>query len=367
MPLYLVKRPRKGGHVWQARHSRFDSMGRRQVENLGIFKTKKAGERRLADAELIATARGGRVTLADFERPVNGTFAELREDWLTTTVGAAPATRKNHIKFSLIFAERWAHIRPVDLTAAHVREWVREAATVGKLSRLSIENQRNVLGPMLDHAEFPHANVARHKSVVGTLPRRVKAKKYIPPLADIAAVAAELEAEPRHLAVYRMLVFGGLRHGEALAVTPGDIDRRRRRLVGVGTKADRADEETSRDVEVLPFQPDWLPPIFEGVARDEPIVGPNLHGNTMRKQDYGRVLERAQKRAGVRPFSPKVLRDFHASWLMLEDGHVHHLGWAGAAERLGNSVPVLSDTYTQVVPPEASEDGELPEWFRPRH
>jgi integrase len=197
-------------------------------------------------------------------------------------------------------------------------------------------------------------------SARGTL-RLPKAKKVGQAITreQYAQLLATAQANPRghgrhDAALYQLLVFGGLRIGEALALQIGDIDLVERqihvqrsqvnggRLVQLGATSDGKSERADRWVDLTAGLVQVLGPLVAGRGKGEWLFT-RTDGKTMLPQATARPrFQRNLKRAGLPAVRLHDLRHTCGSWLLADP----NVAEAEVAAHLGHSVAVLRKTYT---------------------
>lgn len=233
-------------------------------------------------------------------------FDARKREWAQGTREDYLWQLKNHL---LPFFARY-ELRDIDVAA--VDRYRERKVAEGNLSPTSINKTITRLGQILDVA-LERGQIAQNPVRVVPRNRRVKVGKrhrsrYLDRPEQIAALldaAGQLDREATearsHIgrrALIAVLVFGGLRISEALALRWQDVDLAGGRLLVIGTKTDAAD----RDVPMLPALRDELLSHKAGAAgaRPDALVfstptgGPLDRNNTRR-----RVLRASVERANL--------------------------------------------------------------------
>lgn len=234
------------------------------------------------------------------------------------------------------------------ITEEDVQRWANELRTARGLKPTTIRITIVRLAQFLDAAKVtpnPAKGIKR--------PKAVRLPKVLPRWAELMEVRANLEAtailstapSAQHMvALFDLLLGGGLRIEEACSLTWRNVDYRRRRLVAVLGKYDRL-----RNVDVLPFQDDWLPERPAGAADGDLVFGGVTPWVALR------ALKAASSDDGLPHVHPHLLRHWHGSWMVATIGD-HRMAPAAIAARMGHSVSMLFDSYThEIVPDDAPE------------
>lgn len=260
-----------GGTLWRVRYRTPD---RRQTQKRG-FTTKRDAELFAATVE-VAKARGefigagaGRVTIGD-----------LGPAWLQRQKGhmkpsgyrSYDSAWRNHVE------PRWAATRTGDIRFSDVQAWIAGL----KLSASMIATVYSVLARILDDA-------VRDRMLAANPARGVKLPKR-PPRHNVYLTATQLDALAVEAGRYGSLILllgtGGLRWGEAAALTVADIDFLRRRVslhrnaVKVGGRFEVGSLKSNRNrtVAVPSFVIDALADTAAGKIRTE-LLWPSEAGS----------------------------------------------------------------------------------------
>src|SRR5215210_1752200 len=264
----VIERTRKGGRVFALR---FRAYGRRHFVTLccveeGWTRHKAEAELRhvLADVDRGLWAPGvGRAA----EAPASPTFHEFASEWL--------AARRGELRENTIADYRWQlcnHLLPFfhrhrlpQITVTEVDRYRAFKVREEVLSAESINKTITRLGQILAIAEERDL-ILRNPVRVNTRNRKLKAKRrrpvYLDSAEQIAAMidaATELDARPEartggRRALIAMLIYAGLRIGEATALSWQDIDLANGRISVGDSKTDAG----IRLVDILPALRDEL-------------------------------------------------------------------------------------------------------------
>jgi integrase len=302
----IIRRERKNGEATFAIKYR-DLSGRQVMRSIGP-------DRQAAEAALTA-ALSERDRGVPSRRPSRETFAEYADRWLEEhrprIEAGTHAHYRAHIERRL--TPYFGHLRLGAITREHVRGFVAREHAKGKVGVTTINHGVILLSTMLGHAVedgLIPSNVAggrQHRSRL-TLPRPHAEMDYLRS-DEIPAYLAGCSTGYRPLA--ELLVATGLRIGEAVALTWGDVDwrsgaivvARNSKISGIGsTKSKR-----TRRVEVGPR--------LLGVLRDQramqsehrdgddagELIFPNpAAGGLLSRASAWHLHKAACKRAGLR-------------------------------------------------------------------
>ena len=155
---------------------------------------------------------------------------------------------------------------------------------------------------------------------------------------------------PRHLILFNILYYTGLRCGEALALTPADIDLEKG-TISVAKTYHRMNgrdivtsPKTPNSVRVVPIPPflgemiqGYMQRIYELQTTDRliPLAYDAIHG----------PMRRACDKSGVKKIRVHDIRHSHVS-LLIELGFSPML----IAERIGDTVQMVNNTYGHLYP-----------------
>lgn len=299
--VFIRRRSAKTGVRW---HVRYRPGGReaREVHD-SVWPTKALAERRRA-AILQAWTEGRQpppVPRDTTDQPAGPTVAGVLDDYTASRRDVGAGRHKTYRQVRLLLGPLDAK-DPAAVTVHDVRAWIGTLDGGGK-SRETIRNYLGVLRQVLDHADLP-ANPARHPSI--RLPHQQRGDMVrVPVQAEWAAIQQAIT--PRHLLTVRALEATGLRIGELVALTWGDVDLRGLRLRVRGTK-------TAAGMRWVPL-PEWFAmevtertPLEDRHA-DLPVLAAN-------EQTVRGAMRRACRDAGVAHYSPHDLRHRYISLLI---------------------------------------------------
>lgn len=184
----------------------------------------------------------------------------------------------------------------------HVDDWIADMIEQGTSASKVIESA-GVLKRVLDLAVRDRAIAANPCALrSSTLPRRPRTDRPVLPPAEVERLASVMRQETERVLV-RLLAYGGLRVGEALALEAGDVDLERRTLT-----VRRSVEDTSGRIIVGPTKtyaartitlPDALVAQLRGISGDR-LLFPNRNGGYRRYRNWRRdVWDKACEASGV--------------------------------------------------------------------
>ncbi len=287
------------------------------------------------------------------------TFHEFASSWYARreTEGLRPRTLEY---------DRWAlthHLLPyfaghrlTQVTAEEVDRYASSKVAEGRLSNASINKSLEVLTAVLEQAlEYGHLATNAAKGRRRRLRTVKPARLFLEPdqVAALLAAAAELDAEDRTGRRFRRpllatLAFGGLRIGELLALSWGDVDLASGRIHVRQSKTDAG----IRSVDIQPELRDELTLLKarSPSARSTDFVfatstGRSDNRNNIRRRVLLRAVTRANTRiaevGGCEPLpdqlSPHGLRRTYASWLIAEGEDVAYV-----MDQLGHTDPQMT-------------------------
>ncbi|VEI03731.1 Integrase [Acidipropionibacterium jensenii] len=304
---------------------------------------RKVDAQRWLDAQTTSRSLGTWVDPKD----ARGTVGAEAAAWLASGVDWKVSTRarnesivKNHIQ------PRWGTVQLGQVTTEAIQKWVNGMT----LSAGTVRKNHGVLSSILDHAiKMRRLGVNPCRGV--TLPRQVRKKRRY--LTDVEVEALATEAGPYALVVY-VLAYCGLRWGEMAALTVGNVDLDRRRLIiersvtEVGTMV-WSDPKTHqrRSVAYLPFLDDMMADQVKGRERED-LLFPAGDDAVMREGNARRNwFDGAVEDAGIGKLTPHELRHTAAS-LAIRSGAdpkvvQNMLGHASAAMTLDTYADLFDD------------------------
>jgi integrase len=204
-------------------------------------------------------------------------------------------------------------IKPVQID-----EWIADLIA-GGLSTPKLAETLGVLKRLLDRAVRDQAiptNPCELRSV--KLPKRPELDRPVLSAVQVERMAHAMAKESDRLIV-RLLAYGGLRIGEALALEWEDIDFERRVV-----RIRRSVQDANGTLEVGPTKthatraitlPDALFNQLQQVKRSGPLVFPNRQDGYLRYRNWRRIWDRAVVTSGVTAL-PHDLRGTYASLLI---------------------------------------------------
>ncbi|MBA3841027.1 MAG: tyrosine-type recombinase/integrase [Actinobacteria bacterium] len=301
-----------------------------KAKHLGSYPTRKLAEtRQRAVLEQLARGEVPTLRILPATRHATTTTRILCERWFETRVDVKDTTRANFRNSIKNIVERWGDDDPHTISSEDVQAWVADQ-TAAKKSPGTIKNRLGCLSQILAYGKVEPNPVRDVK-----LPKGKRRKSALPSRAELARMYAVLPEKNR--GVVALMEHGGLRVSSAVAVTWGDWDRPRRRLL-VNDKT-AAGERWITQIDGLPVMPERP----DGVADDA-----RVHQNVTAKSVHAAMVQ-ACKQAGIRRVTPHSLRHLHASRLM----HEMAMSPAEVAVRMGHASPSTTIAlYTHLVPPE---------------
>lgn len=324
MSVYAVKRETKKGPRW---YVRAELPGLPMI-HLGTFDTEKRAKTRIKTAldDIAAGIVPARFRSED--TPSSRTLARAATEWIGVRHDLADVTKTPYERMIREWPDDLSRLDPARVTHGDVQEWVTDLSK--RLTRGTIDREITVLRMVLDH-EGVHPNPARDKRV--KLPRNERRHHRLPTRAELEALRVAL---PTRVPLMLLLEWTGLRISEAAALTWGDIDIKRGRLLVQKSKTNAG----TRWVERLPEAPQF--PAKTADAESTRRVFPQA-------RSFTNVLRETHERRGTVLISAHDFRHLHASRL-LHDGI---LSPAQIAARLGHANPgVTLKVYAHVVPPD---------------
>lgn len=331
-----------------------DAAGRTRTAPGGPFTHKAAAMRAAADAESKSRSAGWRDPDAS-RQP----WSAWCEHWWPTrdvevsTLKTDTGRRDKHLM------PKWGHVALADIRRQDVRAWAAELRT-GGLSPATVERCVSLLSGSLRaavDAEILAANPAARLRLGGGSPAP---ERYLT-RDEVAAIFDHLKDE--HLAMAQLLLYTGMRWGEAAGLHAARIDRERGMVMVAevwSTKGHvmKAYPKGRRQREV-PL-PEWveLPERRGGSCGYEhkgsrcrgALAIVNAEGSVVDDSLFRKVFTTAAKRAGVGHVRVHDLRHTYASWL-LQSG----VSLAEVGRLLGHVSPATTQRYAHLAAP-PSED-----------
>lgn len=309
-PRWIV-RYRLGGRAFKQHHA-------------GSFRTlREARARRDFVAGELAAGRDPRVALQDAPTAVSaGVWADR---WLASLVNLTDSSRETYKYAVAWFKEQFPGTAEA-VTVADVQRAVSESG----LSARSLQTYMNATRQILDFAGL-EKNPARDRRV--RLPRVEREQINPPSLTHVNAILQHVRE--RYILPLRILAETGVRVGELLAWTWGDVDVQRSQiLVPKGkTKAARR---------WVAIHPDLMTELLKTVPPDDRSPGRRLFlmtDGTLRDQ-----MKKACRLAQIPEYTPHDFRHRHIS-VLLKLGHSR----AEVAALVGHSNTNELGTYEHVV------------------
>lgn len=337
--------PRVAGGPWAIRYREGD---KRQFRS--GFETREMAERVLA--RIAGDAAVGRAGLPPNPREAP-TVATLATDFLERRKLTNRAGHDDHLRWKKHIGPHFGHLRPGEVTAAHVRRFV-EAKLADDLAagtvRILVALLSSLFEDLVERGIAP-ANPARR------LPRSTRrlckpthdprTTPFIEKLEDVRRIFLALP-EPLNVA-YAIGALAGLRTGEVFALKWAHVDLAARRIhVRESVKGPLKDKD-SRVVPIL----DALQPVvakWKLATGGEGLVIPPMRkdGGRIHKATPGKYLQRALTQLGLaRPGLRwyQATRHTFASQWVLNGGAIEKL-----KEVLGHYSVVVTERYTHLRP-----------------
>ena len=328
--------------------------------------SKKDAQQRLAELQVS-------ITKGSYVKPKRLTVGEWLEQWLSSYVAAncSPKTRESYTH------EVSRHIKPelgniplTDLRSHHVQAYIGRELSLGRadgrggLSPRSVQYHRSILGKALNEAVSTgliQVNVAK-----AVRPPRLEARS-IPSLVqdDIHRLLDAIDESPYRVA-FRLLLYTGLRRGEALGLRWRDVDVDMSQLYvtqalyrlkdGTYIVKEPKTNRSRRCVDIPPSLAILLRQHRNAQEAQRVVLGKPLTendlvfqrstGDPLDPEVISKAFSRLLKRAGLPHLRLHDLRHIHAT-LLLKDGIHPKI----VSERLGHaSIAITLDTYSHVVP-----------------
>lgn len=302
--------------------ARFRAGGKKRCQRLGS--TAEGFTRAHAETELaylLAQVQRGDWTPATAPAPIDEpadvpTFHEFASEWYAARCPEwRPKTREaNHCVLKWHLLPYFRGMRLDEIRVEDLDRYRHRKVVEGKIGVTYINKTLTILGQILDVAEErdlidrnPYRRNTRNRRLKPVKPRRhyLDRAEQIAALLDAAGAmdkAAEGDGRSRHSLSRRcllaVLVFGGLRISEALALRWRDVDLASGRLHVDGTKTDAA----SRDVRLLPALAGELRAHKAGTRTggpDDLVFATSTGAAVSRTNTRSRVLGPAIERANV--------------------------------------------------------------------
>lgn len=269
--------------------------------------------------------------------------------WRQCRPTRAPATMaRQESLLRLYVLPKWGHVRVSDVRRSAVQMWVNEMRR--SLSADSARQAVGVLRQVLDVAVGDRAIDANPAVKVGVGGGRVGEKRALTH-EEIRALAGGV-TYPTYRALTVFLAYTGLRIGEALALTVGDIDADRRSVLvskayrrsdvrGDGRAIGPTKTHATRRVPLPTVVTDVLveSKLLDGASHTpDRILFASQAGSYIDQADYRRALRAASDKAHLTPHvTPHQLRDTCASLAIQAGASV-----VDVARMLGHQSPTMT-------------------------
>jgi integrase len=323
---------RRGGRGWP-------------IEHAGAFKLQREAKiRRDVIGGWLAQGLNPKVELEALLQPPpkRTTFGETYDAFVTSRHDVTEATRKIYGFARVAIMEFWGEDTPLDTaTVPQCREFVGWLA-----ERYSPGTVKTYWGPFAQLFDFSdiRPNPARDRSI--RKPRDVRSERVVMTLAQFRAMQAQLP--DKYKLFYRVLEATGMRIGELVALTWGDVDVADSRFrVSIATAKTKSSQRWVQVPQAL----------MDEVTAMLPLEDRQIDRRTFRDVDDNAAkaaMRRACKLAGIPNFSPHDLRHRRGSlW--------HHQGLPArvVSDRLGHSKTSMThDLYTHSI-----ADAKDDEWL----
>lgn len=253
------------------------------------------------------------------------TIGQWHSVWEPTRTVEYETARADEGSWRLHLKDTFADMRLIDLNKIDVEAWVKERLEAG-IGRSAIRRALNFLKALIEAAvenDLIEKNVARRVPT----PEKPKGPPRWFTRAEVDKITAAMRSEDKKwvpMAVMtEVMVWGGLRWGEAAALFPEDIDWARSKIIVthnlMQSGKDKPYPKNSASVGEVPI-PKWLLENLQSLAKDLPPgqrlfttrrQARNLTGANWRK-DWDAMLVKAK----VKPGTPHVCGHTCASWLV---------------------------------------------------
>jgi integrase len=320
--VYVARSRRSWGSVRQIDGGRYqarylDPETRRLTPAPETFATKRAADAWLAKkrTELAAgTATDDRTGSRPLWDWWPGYWRSVQSHKVRTKIAYETAWR-------LRVEPRFGHMPVRRIKPSHVDEWIADMTEQG-VSASKVIEATGVLKRVLDR-------VVRDKAIAvnpcdqrtSTLPKRPKTDRPVLSPVEVERLAMAMANEPDRVLV-RLLAYGGLRIGEALALRWTDVDLGRKTLTVRESVEDTMGKVTVGPTKTYAMRtitlPDALATQLHSLCTgvDEcGLVFPNRNGSHLRYRNWRRVWDKACARSGVTA-TPHDLRATCASLLI---------------------------------------------------
>ena len=284
---------------------------RRQTTKRG-FKTKRDASAFAATIEVDMLQ--GRYVSPSASRV---TIAELAPGWLDTKrAQLAPSSYRSYeIAWRVHVDPRWGSLPAGQITRTAVQTWIAELGA--QRSRAVATRALTILSGILAVA-VDDKRIASNPATGITTPARARKRRVYLAARDVERLADNSE----HPLLVRVLAYSGLRWGEAIALTPADIDHERARIhvhravTDVGRQLTVSSPKTpgsTRSVPVPAFLLEQLAEHTRELGRDD-LLFPSPSGGFMYSPDVRRGwYARAVRAAGLQRLTIHDLRHTAAS------------------------------------------------------
>lgn len=259
----------------------------------------------------------------DYEEKIDGnlTYQEIYEEWLEvykttvkeTTYESATSIYRIHI-LPIFGKMRMTEIKPIDCQtfAINLADYVK-----GK-------EYFNYAKRVMEYAVKVHQLVKNPFNQV-VLPKFKETTKQINYLEadEVATLLKYFENDKYWLALFRLMIYTGLRRGETLALTRDNLDLKKNTItidktlgIGEDKKVIVSSPKTEASKATLDLDPGTVLILKEyKLQANSDIVFPNRKGNHRRLSDISDKLKKALKELGLKEIRVHDLRHTHASLL----------------------------------------------------
>lgn len=283
------------------------------------LQTKKRGFSTKRDAQAFAASVEVAKVRGEYVAPAAGltTVTELYQAWSATRTRVKATTHaKAESAWSAHVEKRWASTPVGDISPAAVRRWTADLTAAGA-GAATVENALGLLRAVLEQAVEDRRIVRNPSDGVKAPRRRHRPRGYLThDQVDRLAVEmtrargtaddSPLGVHPSYGTVTLLLAYTGLRWGEMAALTPGDIDLVRRRILVTKAYAEVRgqlvlDSAKNHERRSVPFPAFLVEPLSEmtlGKLRSDPVfTGPKdavLRVNNFRPRYFAAAVRRCQ-------------------------------------------------------------------------
>lgn len=362
---------RKRGEKWEYRISYVDRRtGAQKEKTKGGFKTKAEAKIAAAAAELDVAYYG---FIPDGNELVEKYFIKWLETYKRPNLKPITFTVQERI-VRLNILPRWGHMKMKEITRNEYQDWINELR--GKYSEGTTRRIHSIFSSAMDNAVHDY-NILRENPI-----QKIKVPKELDDAGIVKYFSKEqmevfldntkpvknskYKASIQYTALFTLISRTGLRIGEALALTWGDIDLVNRTLTvnktlvyplnstpylstpksKASNRTIKLDETTVKIMKKHRANRKEVVLCYENYQTSkEDIVFFQQDGRWLRTNVVRDYFKEVCKRAKLPVLSPHALRHTHAVHLLEAGANIKYV-----SERLGHkSVKVTADTYLHIT------------------